>query len=72
MTTEGEGEGMVGGASRERREECSVLSVSLEMALRRVLDKNASLTAAVSEYKMRVKNSEKKADEEEQNGLALL
>lgn len=55
-TTEGEGDGTVGGNSEGRGEERNLLSMSAEWKPRRVRKENTLLPAAVNEYKMRVKN----------------
>lgn len=52
---EREGDGIVASTSRGQREECSDLSVSLVMELKRVLEN----TVARNEYKVRLKNAEK-------------
>lgn len=56
----------------ERRKRRGVLTVSLELELRRVREGNAFLAAAVNEYRVRVKNLEKLMDEIELNRMALL
>lgn len=70
--TEAEEEGAVGGALEERREECSVPSVSSELDLSRVCEQNASLGAVLNEYKEQVNNLKKKVDEKKSNKMALL
>lgn len=62
-TTEGNGEGTVGGTFGELRKECSAWTESLELDWSRAHQKNMLL--APSEYKMRVKNLMKKMDEME-------
>lgn len=69
---EGEGDCRVRSPLEAGREECSTFSESLDLELRRFLEENASLAAAVNTYKGRVKNSEKKVEEENLNGVALL
>lgn len=49
-----------------------MLTMGWKLGLRRVREKHASLNVAVDEYKVRVKNLNKKADEKELNGMALL
>lgn len=61
----------MGGLLRERRKESCVLTVSLETELRRVIEENASLAAAVNEYKIRVENLAKKMYKKELNGIVL-
>lgn len=68
-TTERKGEITLGGSLREGTEECSLLTVSLQLEARSVQKDIVSLAAGLNEYKMRVKNSEKKVDEEKQNGM---
>lgn len=46
--------------------------VSSELVLGRVCQENVSLAADVNEYSVRVKNLEKKMDDEEQIGMAVL
>lgn len=45
----GEEQGTVGGTLRERGQECRVPTVSLEMELERIREKNASLPDSVNE-----------------------
>lgn len=49
----------MGSTSEERRERCNVLHMSCELELREALEENASLEAAVHEFKMRVKKLKK-------------
>lgn len=59
-TSEGEVNGTVENSLEKRGEECSVLTVSLKLELRRVRDRNASLAAAVNQYKVRVERFEQR------------
>lgn len=72
MTTEGEGDGKVQSTSREQRKERSVLYVSLELELREACEVSTPSEAALNKYKVREKDSKKKRDEEELNGIPLL
>lgn len=69
-SNKGEGDGTIRSASKGRRE-CSLLSVNLKLKLREVCEENLSLDAAMNEYKMRVKNFEKRGGREgtERNGV---
>lgn len=67
-----EGEHTKGHTLGERREKFSVLIVSSEPDLRRIREQNASLAAAVNEYKVLVKIMEKKMNDEEPSGTRVL
>lgn len=70
--TEGEGECTVGRPLGEHGGECDGLTLSLKMELERVREKNASLTAIVNEYRVRLKNLQKIMNEKELKVMALL
>lgn len=56
-TTKRDGDGLVGNKLRKRRKERSALTISLEMELRKICEKNVSVGVAVNEYKERMKDS---------------
>lgn len=71
-TGEGVGDGTVGSTLEKRREECSMLSQSIETETRRVREENALLVGAANEYSVRMKNLKVKVEKSALNGMALL
>lgn len=69
---EGEEDGTVQSTMRGRREELKVLFVSLELKLRRVREKSASLATAVSVYNVQLTTLVKKLNEAEVIEVALM
>lgn len=55
-TTEEKGDGTKGSTLRTRKEDCDLLSMSLEPDLREIREDSASLAAAGNGYKVRMKN----------------
>lgn len=66
-----EREGTVEGTLRGRRDECGVLTVSLDRELKRVHKENASLAPSALRYEMRPRDLEKKVEEGDLHGIAL-
>lgn len=56
----------------KRREECGVLTVILELELRRVRKENTLLVSNLKEYKEQVKSLKKNANDEYSDGVASL
>lgn len=69
--TEGEGEGTVEGTSGARKDECTRLTVSLELELEKFSEENLSLAVAAKNYTVRMKKVEKMVDDQNLNGMAL-
>lgn len=60
------------GGFRGEGEECWIRTVNAEGELREAWGKNESLMTTLSEYKVRVRNFEKRLEEEELNRMVVL